>query len=92
MSSLRSLAFILCSAMRRARAFSCASLEIIDEKRQRKKATNNPKKMATNTPICTPIDTLYKAITARGARVFAPFGTYYRASTTEDIESTEKCF
>ncbi len=69
MLSLRSLAFILCSAIRRARALSCAALHCFPDRiNGRKMATN----MATNmaAPMCSLLRTVYtpKAITARGAK------------------------
>jgi hypothetical protein len=57
MSSLKSLAFILCSAMRCARALSCAALhcfpDITSGRKRRKMATNNARKMATAAPMCS---------------------------------------
>ena len=54
MLSLRSLAFILCSAIRRARALSCASFpDIIIERKGRKTATNTAKKFAIADPMCS---------------------------------------
>ena len=54
MLSLRSLAFILCSAIRRACALSCAALHSFpDIISRRKMATNNPKKVATDAPTCS---------------------------------------
>jgi len=74
MLSLRSLAFILCSAIRRARALSCAAFhcfpDVIDGRKRRKMATNNARKIATAAPMCSllPEYTPPKAITARGAK------------------------
>ena len=72
MLSLRSLAFILCSAIRRARSLSCAALHCFpDIINGRTMATNNATKMATAAPmLCSLIRTVYtfKAITARGAK------------------------
>jgi hypothetical protein len=76
MLSLRSLASILCSARRRARALSCAALhcfpDINGERRniRRNIATNNATKMATADPMYTLLlmYTRPKAITARGAK------------------------
>jgi hypothetical protein len=62
MSSLRSLAFILCSAIRRARALSSAALHCFpDIINGRKMARNIGRKMATNkaAPICSLIRTGY---------------------------------
>jgi hypothetical protein len=72
MSSLRSLAFILCSAIRRARALSCAALHCFpDMINGRKMATNDGIIIATNpaVPMCSLLDEQYtrrKAITAQG--------------------------
>jgi len=71
MLSLRSLAFILCSAIRRARALSCAALRSFPNiKNGRQMATNNETKMATAAPMCSLRRTVYasKAITARGSK------------------------
>ena len=84
MLSLRSLAFILWSAIRRARALSCAALHCfpdrINGRKMRKKATNNGKKMATNmTALMCSLRSQYtlpKAITASRAR--DPFGARAR--------------
>ena len=78
MLSLRSLAFILCSAIRRARALSCAALHCFpDIINGRKMATNNARKLATNlaSAMCSLLRqyTPPKAITARGAK--DPFET-----------------
>ena len=63
MLSLRSLAFILASAIRRARALSCAALDSVDKAiRGRKMATRMAVKMAINRAVsmsvpsekCTP--------------------------------------
>jgi len=62
MLSLRSLAFILCSAIRRARALSSAALHCFpDIINAEKMATNNAKKMATNmaAPMCSLLRTVY---------------------------------
>ena len=77
MLSLRSLAFILASARRRARALSCAALHCFpDIIIGRKMATNIGRKTATKraAPMCSLLRTVYppKAITARGAK--DPFG------------------
>lgn len=61
MLSLRSLAFILCSAIRRARALSCAALhcfpDIINARKRGKMATNNARTMATAAPMCSLLTT-----------------------------------
>ena len=49
MLSLRSLAFILASAMRRARALSCASFQCFPEMIERKIATKTATKIEINT-------------------------------------------
>jgi hypothetical protein len=62
MLSLRSLAFILCSAIRRACALSCAALHCSpDIINGRKMATNNARQMATNmpAPMCSLLRTVY---------------------------------
>jgi hypothetical protein len=62
MLSLRSLASILCSAIRRARALSSAALHCFpDIINGRTMATNNAKKMATNTAasMCSLLRTVY---------------------------------
>jgi len=54
MLSLRSLAFILCSAIRRARALSCAALHCFpDITIGRKRRKNNATKMPTAAPMCS---------------------------------------
>jgi hypothetical protein len=71
MLSLGSLAFNLCSAMRRARALSYAAFHRFpDIRKRRKTATNNAKKMATVAPMSSLLRIVYasKAITARGAK------------------------
>ena len=76
MLSLRSLAFILCSAMRLARALSCAALhcfpDIINE---RTMATNNARKMATNmaAPMCSLLRTVYASQSDHGSGRKGPF-------------------
>jgi IS1 family transposase len=56
MLSLRSLAFILCSAIRRSCALSCAALQCSPDKTKTKaKATNNKRKMATNRAVSTSV-------------------------------------
>jgi hypothetical protein len=62
MSSLRSLAFSLCSAIRRARALSCAALHCFpDIISGRKMASNDGIKTATNpaVPMCSLLDEQY---------------------------------
>ena len=62
MLSLRSLAFILCSAIRRVRALSSASLHCLpDIINAEKMAANNAKKMATNmaAPMCSLLGIVY---------------------------------
>ena len=55
MLSLRSLAFILCSAIRRARALSCSALHCFPDRINRisgrKMATNMATKMAKDWPL-----------------------------------------
>ena len=75
MLSLRSLAFILCSAIRRARALSCAASHCFpDIIKGRKIARNNAKKMATNMAagMCSLLGTVYvpKATMARAKGSF----------------------
>jgi len=48
MLSLRSLAFILASAIRRARALSCSALQCFSDIIGRKTATNIGRNIATN--------------------------------------------
>jgi hypothetical protein len=81
MSSLRSLAFILCSAIRRARALSCAALHSFpDIIKGRKTATNNAKKMATNmaASMCSLIPTVY---TSQGDHDSGRKGHFLRPKT-----------
>jgi hypothetical protein len=62
MLSLRSLAFILCSAIRRARALSCAALHCFPDRiNGRKMATNIATNIATNpaAPMCSLLRTIY---------------------------------
>lgn len=63
MLSLRSLAFILCSAIRRTRASSCAALhcfpDIINGRKRRAMAANSEKKMATHAPMGSLLRTVY---------------------------------
>jgi len=63
MLSLRSLAFILASAIRRARTLSCAALhrfpDRINGRKRRKVATNNPMKIAATAPTCNLQRTVY---------------------------------
>jgi hypothetical protein len=85
MLSLRSLAFILCSAIRRARTLSCATLHRFPDKisgrKRRRMAINNPKKMATNNtnklatdaPMCSLLRNSVQV--DRGARAKDPFET-----------------
>jgi hypothetical protein len=98
MLSLRSLAFILCSAIRRARALSCAALHCFPDIIiiGWKMATNNATKIATAAPMCTLIRRVYtsqappKAITARGAK--DPFRDYpLRGARTEGGRPTKTC-
>jgi hypothetical protein len=72
MLSLRSLAFILASAIRRARALSCAALhcsDIINRRQRRKMATNNPTEMATAGPgcMCSLLRTVYASEADHGS-------------------------
>jgi hypothetical protein len=71
MLSLRSLAFILCSAIRRARALSCSSLHCFPDRiNGRKMATEMDRNMATSlvASMQSPTNSIHarKAITARG--------------------------
>lgn len=61
MLSLRSLAFILCSAIRRARALSCAARHCFPDRINGRNATNNERKMDINmtAPMCSLLRTLY---------------------------------
>src|ERR1700727_2013907 len=79
--SLRSLAFILCSAIRRARALSCAALHCFpDIISGRKMATNNGRKMATNNgrkvapaPMCSLLWAVYTSQGDHGSGHKGPF-------------------
>jgi hypothetical protein len=78
MLSLRSLAFILCSAIRRARALSCAALHCfpdINGRKRRKIATNNATKMATAAPMCSLLRTVYASQGDHGSGRKGPFPT-----------------
>jgi hypothetical protein len=62
MLSLRSLAFILCSAIRRARALSCAALHCVpDPINESQTATNTATNMAENraASMCSLLQTVY---------------------------------
>src|SRR6185437_3778049 len=58
MLSLRSLAFILCSAIRRARSLSCAALHCFPD-RIRTMATNMATNMAMAAPMCNLLRRVY---------------------------------
>src|SRR5580704_11961722 len=77
MLSLRSLAFILCSAIRRACALSCAALhsfpDIINGRKRRKMATNNARKMATAAPMCSLLRRVYTSQGDHGSGRKGPF-------------------
>src|ERR1700735_3225996 len=78
MLSLRSLAFILCSAIRRARALSCAALHCfpdINGRKRRQIATNNATKMATAAPMCSLLRTVYASQGDHGSGGKGPFPT-----------------
>ena len=72
MLSLRSLAFILASAIRRARALSCAALfpDIIMRKIAPKIVTKNPPNIGTNMTafsMCSLLQTLYPPTRSPGS-------------------------
>src|SRR5205085_3438087 len=76
MLSLRSLAFILCSAIRRARALSCAALHCSPDRiNGRKMATNTDTNIATNlaAPMCSLLRTVYAAKGDHGSGRTGPF-------------------
>jgi hypothetical protein len=66
MFSLRSLAFILCSAIRRARALSCAALHCCPD-------IINGRKMATAAPMCSLLRTVYASQSDHGSGRKRPF-------------------
>ena len=96
MLSLRSLAFILCSAIRRARALSCAALhcfpDIINGRKRRKMATNNETKMATNmaAPMCSLPRTVYTSQGDHGSgRKGPPLRHHFRSNGPYNAQTAD---